>query len=41
MRKLIAKDLKYEDKFDWKKEKFMDNIIKTVLKVKEYNEKRK
>lgn len=41
MRKLIAKDLKYEDKFDWKKEKFMDNIIKTILKVKEYNEKRK
>ncbi len=41
MRKLIAKDLKYEDKFDWKKEKFMDNIIKTVLKIKQYNEKRK
>ena len=41
MIKIIAKDLGYEDKFDWKKEKFMDNIIKTVLKVKEYNEKRK
>ena len=41
MRKLIAKDLKLEGKFDWKKEKFMDNIIKTILKIKEYNVKRK
>ena len=34
MRKIIAKDLGYEDKFDWKKEKFIENINSTVRKFK-------
>ncbi len=34
MRKLIAEDLGYEDKFDWKKEKFEENILTTIEKIK-------
>ena len=34
MRKLIAKDLGYENKFDWKKEMFMGNINSTIRKFK-------
>lgn len=34
MRKIIAKDLGYEDKFDWKKEKFIENINSTIKKFK-------
>lgn len=35
MRKLIAKDLGYENKFDWKKEIFIENINSTIRKFKE------
>ena len=34
MRKIIAKDLGYETKFDWKKEMFIDNINSTIKKFK-------
>ena len=33
MRKLIAIDLGYEDKFDWKKEMFWENINSTIKKI--------
>ena len=32
MRKIIAKDLGYENKFDWKKEIFIENINSTIKK---------
>ena len=35
MRKIIAKDLDYENKFDWKKEMFVENINSTIKKFKE------
>lgn len=35
MRKIIAKDLGYENKFDWKKEMFVENINSTIKKFKE------
>ena len=35
MRKIIAKDLGYENKFDWKKEKFIENINLTITKFTE------
>lgn len=34
MRKIIAKELGYEDKFDWKKEMFIENINSTIKKFK-------
>ena len=34
MRILVAKELGYEDKFNWKKEKFSKNIISTINKIK-------
>ena len=34
MRKIIAKDLDYENKFDWKKEMFVENINSTIKKFK-------
>ena len=34
MRILVAKELGYEDKFNWKKEKFSENIISTINKIK-------
>ncbi len=34
MRKLIAKDLGFENKFDWKKEMFLNNINSTIEKLK-------
>lgn len=34
MRKIIAKDLGYENKFDWKKEMFIENINSTIKKFK-------
>ena len=34
MRKIIAKDLGYETKFDWKKEMFIENINSTIKKFK-------
>lgn len=37
MRILIAKELGYEDKFDWKKDMFIDNIIATIKKFKKVN----
>lgn len=35
MRKIIAKDLGYENKFDWKKETFIENINSTIKKFTE------
>ena len=35
MRKIIAKDLGYENKFDWKKEIFIENINSTIKKFTE------
>ena len=37
MRILIAKELGYEDKFDWKKDMFIENIIATIKKFKKDN----
>ena len=37
MRILIAKELGYEDKFDWKKDMFIENIIDTIKKFKKDN----
>lgn len=34
MRKIIAKDLGYKNKFDWKKEMFIENINSTIKKFK-------
>lgn len=34
MRRIIAKDLGYENKFDWKKEMFIENINSTIRKCK-------
>ncbi len=34
MRKIIAKDLGYENKFDWRKEMFIENINSTIKKLK-------
>lgn len=34
MRILIAEELNYKDKFDWKKERFDENIISTIEKIK-------
>ncbi len=34
MRKLIAEDLGCENMFDWKKEKFINNIRSTIKKMK-------
>ena len=34
MRILVAKELGYEDKFDWKKERFEENIISTIKRIK-------
>ena len=33
MRILVAKELGYEDKFDWKKERFEENIISTIKRI--------
>lgn len=38
MRKIIAKDLGYENKFDWKKEKFIENINSIIKKFTEGSE---
>ena len=38
MRKIIAKDLGDENKFDWKKEIFLENINSTIRKFKEEND---
>lgn len=34
MRILIAEELNYKDKFDWKKERFDENIISTIERIK-------
>lgn len=34
MRILIAEELDYKDKFDWKKERFDENIISTIERIK-------
>ena len=34
MRKIIAKELGYENKFDWKKEMFIENINSTIKRFK-------
>ena len=34
LRKIIAKDLGYENMFDWKEYKFLENIYSTIKKVK-------
>ena len=34
MRKIIAKDLGYESKFNWKNEMFIENINSTIKKFK-------
>jgi len=39
MRKIIAKDLGYENKFDWKKEKFIENINSTIIKFTKVSDK--
>ena len=39
MRKIIAKDLGYENKFDWKKEKFIENINSTIRKFTKGSDK--
>lgn len=39
MRKIIAKDLGYENKFDWKKEIFIENINSTIKKFTEGSDK--
>lgn len=39
MRLLIADDLKYKDKFDWRKEPFIENINLTISKIKSFNDK--
>lgn len=35
MRILIAKDLGYESKYNWKKNEFLDNIEKTIKKIRD------
>lgn len=39
MRKIIAKELDYENKFDWKKEMFIENINSTIKRFKKENDK--
>ena len=35
MRILIARDLGFEDKYNWKSEEFLDNVEKTIKKIKD------
>jgi len=39
MRILIAKDLKIENKFNWRKEPFFENINSTIKKIKDFKKK--
>jgi len=41
MRKIIAKDLGYENKFDWKEEMFIENINSTIRKLKKAKDENK
>lgn len=39
MRKIIAKDLGYENKFDWRRKKFIENINSTIIKFTKVSDK--